>query len=166
MSVFIYLGCEVAVLSDEENNFQGLFFQDKHMLNDYKSYPEVLFVDATYKLTELRFPVYLFLVEDSNGSSEVAGVGVVANESGEIVEWLLNTFKTFNDTTNLRVVMADKDISERSLIKKCFPRVALLICLYHALRSFKREISGKAHNLKEGQQHVLKEVFQKNVLLD
>ena len=32
-----------------------------------------------YKLTELRLPVYLFLVEDSMGDSEVAAVGVVVS---------------------------------------------------------------------------------------
>ena len=52
----------------------------------------------------------------------------------------------------LRVIMADKDITKRSVITECFPNSKLLICLFHTLRSFKREISSKALNLKEGQQ--------------
>ena len=42
----------------------------------YAAYPEVLLVDATYKLNELRMPVYLLLVIDSNGQSEIVGVFV------------------------------------------------------------------------------------------
>lgn len=37
------------------------------MKNIFASYPEVVCVDATYKLLELRFPVYIMLIEDGNG---------------------------------------------------------------------------------------------------
>ena len=43
-----------------------------------------------------------------------------------------------------RVFMADKDFNERAIIKELFPTAAVLICLPHSLRSFKREISDKA----------------------
>ena len=39
----------------------------------YDRFSEILFVDATYKLNDLRMPLYLFLVEDGNGESEVVG---------------------------------------------------------------------------------------------
>ena len=122
----------------------------------------MLFLDATYKLTELRLPVYLFLVEDSIGDSEVVGVCLVVNESRPILHWMLNILKKsmHPQSEMLRVIMADKDITKRSVITECFPNSKLLICLFHTLRSFKREISSKALNLKEGQQHILKELFQ------
>ena len=54
-----------------------------------KNYPEILFLDATYKLLEIRLPVYLFLVEDSMGESEVVGVAILVEETEEIVRWML-----------------------------------------------------------------------------
>jgi len=39
------------------------------------------------------------------------------------------------------VVMADKDIGERHFIKKDLPSASVLICLFHALQTFCREIS-------------------------
>src|SRR6218665_1829560 len=42
--------CVVQVLATEENLFRGLFYQDKHMQQVFKSYPDMLFCDATYKL--------------------------------------------------------------------------------------------------------------------
>ena len=38
---------------DGKNIFTGLFFQDKLMKYYFQCYPEVLMVDATYKLNEL-----------------------------------------------------------------------------------------------------------------
>ena len=45
-------GCDVQVYSNEQSNFQGLFFQDKIMKEVFKAYPVLIFVDATYKLLD------------------------------------------------------------------------------------------------------------------
>ena len=45
------------------------------MLNVYEKYPQLLLlVDKTYKLLDLRLPVYLMLVLDSNGLNEIVGL--------------------------------------------------------------------------------------------
>ena len=41
--------------SDEKKNFKGMFFQDVQMMQAFQSYPEILFIDATYKLIEIGF---------------------------------------------------------------------------------------------------------------
>ena len=51
-------GCVVEVLATEDNIFRGLFYQDKHMQQVFKSYPDMLFCDATYQLLDLRLAVY------------------------------------------------------------------------------------------------------------
>ncbi len=61
------LGANVEVFADEDKYFKGLFFQDKQMLEAFRAYPELVCLDATYKLLDLRLPIYLLLVEDSNG---------------------------------------------------------------------------------------------------
>ena len=60
-------GATVELLIDDENNFKGLFYQDSYMKNIYSKFPELLLVDATYKLLDLldlRLPVYLLLCVD------------------------------------------------------------------------------------------------------
>ena len=37
--------------------------------------------------------------------------------------------------------MADKDIGERDAVKSALPPASVLICLFHALRTFRREVS-------------------------
>jgi hypothetical protein len=33
--------CQIELLTDEENNFKGLFMQDNGMINEFQSFPEV-----------------------------------------------------------------------------------------------------------------------------
>ena len=50
------------------------------MRDTFAAFPEVLFVDATYKLIELLFPVHVFACEDSDGSTEIVGMGLLLTE--------------------------------------------------------------------------------------
>ena len=56
-----YSGATVEVYSDEKKNFKGLFFQDGQMKDAFQAYPEIVFINATYKLLELGLPTYLTL---------------------------------------------------------------------------------------------------------
>ena len=137
------------------------FFQDAEMREAFKAYPEIIFIDATYKLLELGLPVYLMLCEDSNGQSEIVCVCLLCCEDTNSMTWMMETFKKYNaEWGKCRVVMADKDIGERDVIKQCLPNASVLICLFHTLRSFKREISGEKLGISSGQRTVSLELLQ------
>ena len=53
------------------------------MRETFAAYPELLFIDATYKLNYLRIPVYLMMVEDDNGESEIVCIWIVNQEDKE-----------------------------------------------------------------------------------
>lgn len=158
-TIFFFQGCTVDVYKDEEDNFVGLFFQDKYMKDDFQAYPEIIFFDGTYKLMDLRFPVYIIMIEDSMGQSEVAGIGILANETSETLSWLMKVFKQRNETKKMRVVMADKDLAEREAITTVLG-VPLTICLFHAMRAFRREIASQM-NLSTAQQETVKDIFRR-----
>ena len=64
---------------------------------------------------------------------------------------MMNTFKQHNEAWNkIRVIMADKDISERDIIKSSIPDAAVLICLFHTLRSLRREITCEKMGITAG----------------
>lgn len=67
----------------KNNVLLGIYFQDQQMKNILNAYPEMICVDATYKLLELRFPVYIILIEDGNGQSEVVAVFLLQEETEE-----------------------------------------------------------------------------------
>lgn len=98
----------------------------------FEAYPELVCIDATYKLLDLELSTYLMLVEDSNGQSEIVAVCLLVTEDANSMRWMVDTFKKYNmNWKKIRVVMADKDIGERDILKQSIPSASVLICLFH-----------------------------------
>ena len=148
--------------SDKEKNFKGIFFQDKLMKEAFQAFPELACIDATYKLLELGLPTYLMLCEDSNGQSEIVTVCLLVTEDKDSMIWMVETFKNHNDEwKRIRVLMADKDIGERDVLKQSLPNASVLICLFHTLRSFRREITCEKMGITAGQRTMCLDLVQK-----
>ena len=94
-------GASVDVLVDESNILMGLYFQDSEMKSIFNSCPELVCVDATYKLLELCFPVYIMFVEDGNGQSEIAAVFLLLEETEQSIKSMIGIFKKYNLHTSL-----------------------------------------------------------------
>ena len=76
--------------------------------------------------------------------------------------WMLEAFKKFNVAwESTRVIVADKDIQERDVFKRCMPQAMILICLFHTLRSFRREITCEKMGITSGQRNLCLELIQK-----
>ena len=125
----LIIGGTVEIVQNEEGNLRGIFFQDDDMKSTFSSYPEILFIDATYKLNELRLPLYVLLIEDGNGLSEIVAIWLIADESGTTIQSMADLLIKHNPCTrNVKVVMADKDFNEREVYANAFPQASLLIC--------------------------------------
>lgn len=160
--VYNTLGASVEIYSDKDKNFKGLFFQDQQMKEAFQAYPELVCIDATYKLLELGLPVYLMLCEDSNGQSEIVAVCLLVTEDANSMTWMADTFKKCNaEWKSIRVLMADKDIGERDVLKQSLPNASVLICLFHTLRSFRREITCEKMGITGGQRTLCLDLVQK-----
>ena len=121
------------------------------MRETFTAFLEIFFLDATYKLLDLQFPVYLFVREDANGASEIIGMGILVAEDEESVKLLIETFKSKNPAVmRTRFVMADKDINERDMIK-------VLICL----RTSRQEVTTEEMSITSGQRHASLEFILK-----
>ena len=60
--------------------------------------PEILLVDATYKLIDLRIPVYLLLVIDWDGLSGIVALFIMADETNTLIESTVNVFKKHKES--------------------------------------------------------------------
>ena len=60
---------------------------------NYQCYPEVLMVDSTYKLNDLRMPLYIMLIVDGNGQSEVVSQCLTSLETKEAISKMVQSFK-------------------------------------------------------------------------
>ena len=77
------------VFHDADQQLKGLLFQDQTIKEYLGSFPEMLFIDAIYKLLETRLPVYIVLCEDSMGNSEVVAVCLLCSEE-DVLIWLFD----------------------------------------------------------------------------
>ena len=132
----------VEVFVSKENEFLGSLYQDEYMKNLYNMFPEILLVDAVYKLLDLRIPGYLLLTVDGDDLSQIAALFIVAEETKEIIQTVLNVFKVKNESwEKTKVMLIDKNLVKREAFKDYFTNVSFLICLCLTLRAFRREVT-------------------------
>ena len=128
------------------------------MKTAYDSFPEMIFVDATHKLNELRMPLYILLAEDGNGESEIVAIFLVANEEGSTIRKMVEIFKKCNPSW---AKYKDKDFTEREVFASEFPEAKLLICLFHTQRTFRREVTTEKMGITSEERNLCLEILQK-----
>ncbi|KAH8025880.1 hypothetical protein HPB51_013585 [Rhipicephalus microplus] len=86
----------VRLLTDENRELQAVYFQDDVMKKSFQCWPEVIFIDATYKLLETRMSCFLVIIENGNGESEIVAVGLFSTEDADTLRWFFEEFKDLN----------------------------------------------------------------------
>ena len=117
----------------------------------------MILVDATYKLINLRIPLYLMMCIDGNGQDEIVLMYLTTTETEEAINKMVRAFKNINPQwEHTEVVISDEDFTERAVFQKEFPNAALHICLFHVLRTFRREVTTDKMSIRPGERdHVL-----------
>jgi zinc finger SWIM domain-containing protein 3 len=95
-NIFFHVGSVVEYFHDHENQLQRLFYQDAEMQRMFSAFPDIIFVDATYKLNAMRMSLNVMMVEDSLGQSEVAAVCLLNSDEKPIIEQFFRCFKENN----------------------------------------------------------------------
>jgi len=78
-----FSGSSVHVVADDNNVIQAIFFQDQEMKNMFRAFPEVIFVDSAYRTNNTQMAMYVLLVEDGNGESEIVAVWFLRDETAD-----------------------------------------------------------------------------------
>lgn len=135
-------------VSEEQNQLEGIYFQDARMKNYFQLYPEVVLMDATYKLNDRRMPLFLMMVIDGNGESQIVAMFMIRTENYDIVLKMLNKFKTVNEKhKEINTILSDKNFADRRAYKEAFPNAQLQLCIFHVLQNFNRELRTKSMSI-------------------
>lgn len=155
-------GLSTEYLIDENNTLSGIFIQDSHMQHTFSQFPELVLADATHKTNELRMPFYLMTTVDGNGETEIIAAFIVTSEEEHMIRQMIQIFKTKNPKwTDIKVILTDKDMVERTVFSEEIPNSNLQICLFHVLRTFKREITTEKMGITGGERTTVLEIIQK-----
>ncbi|KAJ8965977.1 hypothetical protein NQ314_003805 [Rhamnusium bicolor] len=76
-----YPNSYVKIMTDEVDTLQGIYFQTHQMKRCFSNYPELLLLDATHKLNNLRMPLYILMGIDGNGQVFVACTFILQHEN-------------------------------------------------------------------------------------
>ncbi|XP_044005847.1 uncharacterized protein LOC122850853 [Aphidius gifuensis] len=125
------------------NQLKAVYFPTPDMKSKFSAWPDILFIDCTYKLLKSDLSVLLIAVEDSVGATEIVGVGLLAGEDADNFEWCFNCFKNDNLSACSRIncIMTDKDMTMRAALGVVFQEIPLYLCSFHTLQTFSREIT-------------------------
>ena len=152
----------VEVFTDTDQNLMGIFYQDETIKHTFSVFPEMLFIDPTHKLNSLWMPLYVFLVCDGNGQSEIVASCLVVSEQRPIIGKMITTFHKHNPIwTKTNVIMTDKDMTERDVIQKAFPNATLQLCLFHVLRCFRLKVTTEAMAIRSAERAFILNILQK-----
>lgn len=133
------------------------------MRSSMNAWPEVIFIDGTYKLLKSDLTVMLVAVEDSIGATEIVGVGLLVNEDANSMRWFLDMFKKDHESACARIkcFMSDKDRNMRAEIERIFgPDIVMYLCLFHTQQTFKREITVSKRKISTEDKEVCLEYLQ------
>ena len=132
------------------------------MKKKFNDFPEIIIADATYKLNAYRMPVYLQVIVDGTGETEIVSVFLVTSEDAATLSSMLELFKKHNPQyINTRTVLTDKDLTARLVYKDAMPNVDLQLCLFHVLKSMKREIHCEKLGITSAEKQLCLEIIQK-----
>ena len=88
-------------------------------------------------INEFYIPLYLLLIVDNNGQSEIIEMYLTSQETQEAIMKMVSCLKGLKLCwTNTRVIITDKDFVERSVFDDEFPDSRLLLCLLHLMLFF------------------------------
>ena len=85
----------VEVFLDESSVVDAIFMQSQEMKDTFQAFPEPILLDATYKLNDLRMPLYVMLVVDGNGESEVVALWFVRNEDHATLSRIMKVYAVY-----------------------------------------------------------------------
>ncbi|CAH1967293.1 unnamed protein product [Acanthoscelides obtectus] len=149
----------VHAVTDAENVLQGIFFQNQQMADYFCTYPELLVIDSTFKVTKSNTRLYMFLAADGNGEWLVVGSFITHNENPDFIVCMIRVFKLQNPSwVRTQTIFTDKVSTERKLVSQEFPHAKVRYCPYNISKVFE---SGLTKGITYSDRDTVLRVFKK-----
>ncbi|KAE9144650.1 hypothetical protein PF004_g33070, partial [Phytophthora fragariae] len=98
----------------------------------FKAFPEVILVDSTHNTNVNRYKLFCFVVHDVFGKGQYVHHALVDSEHKDNLRRVMGIFKANNpDWAKIQVVMTDKAIHEKDVLREELPDARQLLCQWH-----------------------------------
>ena len=100
----------------EDKILESCMVLSKKSLDLFSKNNKVLLIDGTHRNNKHRYPLYIFMAEDSLSLGRIIAFAFIRNEQKKTLE---NVFRKFLEVTKISplTVVVDKDLNEISAIK-------------------------------------------------
>lgn len=126
------------------------------------AWPEIIFLDGTYKSLESDLTVMIAAVEDSVGATEIVGIALLTNEDAESMSWFIKSFKEDHESacSRIKCIMSDKDQNMRKQIRLIFENIPLYLCTFHTLQTYGRKVTEAKRDISTSEKKECLEYLQ------
>jgi hypothetical protein len=133
--------CSLKYFANDQNILEYVFWQTKSMKETFKTYPNIICVDATFNLNRSGYPLYIIITIDANFETRIVALGLVSSDKrGDIVKAFFQWFNDENPENPLiKTIIADKNETQLNVFVELYPTANVSLCLYHVMKSMKLE---------------------------
>lgn len=140
-------GATIKIVTQNEI-VEGIYFQDATMKQIYATFPEIMFVDATYCVNDRNMPLQVVKCADGDGETHIIALFIIRSENINIMTALFQMFIEENvNSDKTEVVMVDKHASNLATFSVLFPDAEINLCVFHVRQIFIREVTTKKRNI-------------------
>ena len=146
--------CSLALDLAEDGMLQCLWFQLSDMKSTFRLFPEVLFMDATYKITSNNMVLLTLMVMDGNGHGQPVAYSFMSNETKVSFTFALDQLIHHSGLAadSIKTVILDKDSSEIAAVEESLPSADIIICRFHVLKYLKQMLYEKLPKCEQRQE--------------
>ncbi|ETL46993.1 hypothetical protein L916_03221, partial [Phytophthora nicotianae] len=106
----------------------------------FRSFPEVVLVDATHDTNANRYKLFSFAVHDVFGKGQYVFHSLIETEEIPNLRMAVESFKKYNPSwKDIRVVMTDKAMHEKTVLRESIPQAPQLLCQWHVITWLKKQ---------------------------
>ena len=89
-----------------------IYYQNDNMKQAYAKYKEILFIDGTYSINNYKYPLYLNVVKNCDGNSQIVSWALVAYERVPLLDMYFEEFAKHDENLATKTIVIDKDLTE------------------------------------------------------
>ena len=120
---------------DEHGQPKQLFFAFEPSLNLLKTYPDVLFIDYTYKTNKFNMPLCIFNGVSASNKSFYIGFAFLRHEDKDSHHWILSRvrelYKRVGKEEGPKVILTDKEDALIAGLEEVMPANYHILCVWH-----------------------------------
>ncbi|KAL9564051.1 hypothetical protein ACKAV7_011825 [Fusarium commune] len=126
---------------DAADRVTAVLFAHPESLAYLQAYPDLLFLDCTYKTNKYGMPLLDMIGVDACQRSFCIAFAFLSGETEQDYLWALGRLRSLYELCNTRlpsVILTDRDKACMNAAEICFPSSISLLCLWHANKAVLR----------------------------